>query len=377
MIKVLLISPRDPDHPGDLKFLMGGENTYTQLLLKYPPRDVTFIHFEQAIKNGLISYNWKYYSLLWLQKLRILPPGPRAQLFNIHTHFDLVYSHAYPAMLNKDIPLVISDSSSNIVFLKYYLHFSRVRIILGQKIKKVLFLLFSVVDGEINTQIATKRFVFSHWAQQIKLSEFGIKNFSIISPGLPVHRKNMQERKSLNSKKIKILFVGVWFERKGGRLLLDAYRQLSKSDENISLTILGQLPKDVKINSGERIRHHDFVSYKRLVNFYKTHDILVHIPPTVEGYGMAVPEAMSFGLACIVSNVCVLPEFIQNGVSGLVIESTKADLETALEKLISTKKLRQRLGNEAQKRFMKYYSLPRFQKKLQQLFIQATINNRS
>src|SRR3989344_5455276 len=122
-MQVLLISPLDPKVPTDLKLLVGGENTYTKMLIKNPPRGVTFIHFEDALKDGIVVYEKLQVFLVFLQKLRILPLGPRVQALRLNHQFDLVYAHAYPVKLSGVwAPLIFSDSSSNYVFLKNYLN---------------------------------------------------------------------------------------------------------------------------------------------------------------------------------------------------------------------------------------------------------------
>ena len=55
-MRVLLVSPLDPKTPGNLKFLVGGENTYSRNLLDFPPRGVQYIHHEEALKSGKVAW---------------------------------------------------------------------------------------------------------------------------------------------------------------------------------------------------------------------------------------------------------------------------------------------------------------------------------
>ena len=57
-MRVLLVSPLDPKKPDDLKFLMGGENTYSRSLLKNPPPGVEYIHFSKALEKKWIEYSF-------------------------------------------------------------------------------------------------------------------------------------------------------------------------------------------------------------------------------------------------------------------------------------------------------------------------------
>lgn len=370
-MKILVISPKDPKTPKKLKYLMGGENTYTQILLQNPPKGIIFIHLDEALKKGMVSYSWIQNFFLFLQKFRILPLGPRIHAIKLNINFGLVYAHSHPVYIPENVPLVISDSSSNYIFLQYYLRWPKWRIKLGMTVKRLLFDLFSIADGEVNTDKAKKLFVFSYWAKR-KKEELDIKNIRVLYPGLPLPKEKTFIKKPHTD--IKILFVGVWFERKGGMILLEVFRKLAKKYSYIYLTILGDLPENVTIADDERIMHKKFVSYDKLKEYYLTHDILVHIPPVIEGYGMTVPEAMSYGMCVIVSNVCVLPEFIEDGISGLIVQAgSESDLERKLILLINNPKLRKKISNGARIRFQEKFSLPVFQKHLLNIFQEASL----
>ncbi|RJR29782.1 glycosyltransferase [Candidatus Microgenomates bacterium] len=364
-MRVLVISPKDPQVPKQLKLLMGGESTYTNMLLTHPPVGITFDYFEDALRSGDISYHWSYYVLLFLQKLRILPIGPRIQAFKIHAHYDAIYDHAYPVNQISAIPIIASESSSNFIFLDQYLQLPKWYINITYFFKKILFHIFDISDGEIRSEKFDNFFVFSKWAMRIKNSEFRIQNCRVVYPGLPIPKLKQKGKRKL----IKILFVGVWFERKGGRILLDVFRNLRRKFTNIELTILGELPKDLEVSKSEGITQYNFVPYKTLLEYYASHDILVHVPPEIEGYGMTVPEAMSYGMCPVVSNICVLPEFVEHMKSGLVIDAgSQKNLEQALGKLIKNPKLIRQYGDAARNRFKQKFSLPVFQKKLLTLF---------
>lgn len=362
-LTILLVSPLDPKHKKKLKDLVGGENTYTQILLKYSFPGITFVHFEEAIKKNMILLQPMQNVPLLLQKFRLLPLGPRALFIKLQYTFDFVYAHGYPVKISPSVPLIVSDSSSSLVFIKYYLRWSALRILITSFIKKITFKIFDVVDCDLNTHRAHAAFVFSNWA--LLFESKAKKNLQVIYPGLPIPKL----RPRIAAKNISILFVGVWFERKGGRIVLSVFRKLCKKYNNISLTILGELPQDIVIKKNEPIMHKSFVSYKQLQTYYRSHDILVHIPPVIEGYGMAVPEAMSYGMCPVVSDICVLPEFVDHQKSGLVIKAGSAiALEQALEKLIENPGLIKQYGNAARKRFIKQFSVSVFQKNLSKLF---------
>jgi glycosyltransferase involved in cell wall biosynthesis len=375
VIKVLLVSPLDPDKPGNLKFLMGGENTYARTLLANPPKGVNYIHHTKALEKGLISYLPIHKMLTYLVKFRILPPSAGTQALLIKSDFDLIHVHAYSIKIasakkgRKKIPIVMSDSSSNFLFLRDYLHWPSWRINLGLALKRVFFDNLGVIDPDTNFGRASKLVVFSRFAAQVhKNQRIPADKIEVIYPGLPKRKLDGQKRRDY----VNIFFAGVWFERKGGAILLEAFKILSKKFSNIKLTILGPVPKKLKIG-GLNIFQKDFVPYPALLKqFYPEADIFVLVPPLAEGYGLVVEEAASFGVPAVVSRVYALPEMVDDGVTGFVVEPKSVkDLVEKLEVLIKDEDVRRRFGRAAQDRFNNEFTIEKSNRKLLKVYQEA------
>lgn len=370
-MKVLLISPLDPKKPGNLKFLMGGENTYTQTLLAHPPKGVDYTHYTDALKDGSIKYSSWHKIINMAIKLRILPASPQIICFEVSKKFDLIHSHVHAVQISGiKIPVLLSDSSSNILFLKDYLGWGKWRIDIGYKIKKWLVKNLNIYDAELNLRDADLA-VWSNFSKKIHRS-LGVngKKISVIPPGI----------EQLAGKKIKksgfnILFIGIWFQRKGGNLVLKAYKRLKqkypKISLTISLTIIGQIPAGIKLP--QDVVHLDYMPRKEIIkNIYPQADILVLVPDKAEGYGMVIVEAASMGIPSIVSSVCALPELVENGKSGLVITpGSVTELMQALERLITDSILRKNMGKQAMRRFLNYFSIKKTNEKLLKVYLSA------
>src|SRR3989344_7710291 len=146
MLKVLLVAPTDPMVPSDLRLLVGGENTFTKSLLANPPKNVKYTYYHEALAKGEIEYTLLHTILMILTKLRILPIGAGSQCFRIKGNFDLVHCHAYGIKIDREIPITLSDSSSNYLFLRDYLNWPIWRIKLGLNIKRLIFRALGVLD---------------------------------------------------------------------------------------------------------------------------------------------------------------------------------------------------------------------------------------
>lgn len=367
-MKVLLVSPKDPDKPGKLKLLLGGENTFTRNLLNHPPKGVKYYHYQQALKEGKISYaKWQNFPS-FLMKLRLLPLDVGFLSFKIKAKFDLIHCHGYCLKLeNYRGPVILSDSSSNLLFLKDYLGWSEKRIRFSYRLRKFLMQTFQAYDPNLNLNQAKKLIVWSKFAKKIHL-QLGAdrQKITVIPPGLPKTRLLKKPHRGIN-----ILFVGIWFERKGGPLLLKAYQNLKKRYPQIKLTLVGALPRNLKLPPDTYQR--DYLPREVLIReVFPNADILVLIPPIAEGYGLVVLEAASFGIPSIVSSVYALPEMVEDGKTGFVIQPNNLpQLIDKLEILINNNSCREKIGKAAQEKFNQEFWLQKTNQKLLRIYQEA------
>lgn len=134
----------------------------------------------------------------------------------------------------------------------------------------------------------------------------------------------------------KFLFVGKDWPRKNGDLVVEAFKRLSAAypEYNPQLYIAGPEKKSDCINGHENIVFLGRLSYNELISYYNLCDYFV-MPSKFEAYGLVFAEALCFGLPCIGKNICAMPEFIQHGQNGFLIEHDDADeLTSAMSRLL-------------------------------------------
>jgi len=78
-------------------------------------------------------------------------------------------------------------------------------------------------------------------------------------------------------------------------------------------------------------------------------DAFVFMVPGSDGTARALREAMAMGLPVVAARIGMLPEIVEDTVSGLVVEPMEQDIEAALDRLCSDAALRKRLGNGARR----------------------------
>lgn len=88
-----------------------------------------------------------------------------------------------------------------------------------------------------------------------------------------------------------------------------------------------------------------------------------------EGLPVSVLEAMAAGLPVVASRVGGVPELVEDGVGGFLVEpGDAAALAEALERLVDDRELRRRLGAGARSRAEERFDLPRFHREHLELY---------
>ena len=127
---------------------------------------------------------------------------------------------------------------------------------------------------------------------------------------------------------LKLIYVGRLIEDKGVQTILHAMAMYGNEIE-IHLTIVGdgpyrrslqELAADLKIE-----KKVEFLGNQNNVpELLETADIFIHVPLLEEGFGITVIEAMACGLICICSRSGALPEIIDDGHNGFLVDKGDA-----------------------------------------------------
>ncbi len=157
------------------------------------------------------------------------------------------------------------------------------------------------------------------------------------------------------------LYVGGLTERKGLRVLLQAFRRSLSVPSDAHLVIVGDgLLKDVlsrHIDSDSVLKEHvrlvGYCSEELLPIYYSACDLFV-FPTRSDIWGLVLNEAMSSGLPVISSDRAgAALDLVDHGVTGYLVKSgdTRA-YEGALVRLLGDSSLRQRMGSHARQKIM-------------------------
>jgi glycosyltransferase involved in cell wall biosynthesis len=145
----------------------------------------------------------------------------------------------------------------------------------------------------------------------------------------------------------RVLFIGKEFERKGGGQLVAAFRQVRERMPDAELWLV-TANQDI---AGPGIRciapTHDRDAIAAL---YRQASVFA-MPSRCETWGDVFLEAMAYGLPCIGSTNDAMPEIIQHGETGFVVDADDfVTLAGYLEQLLGDPWLRRRMGEQGRAR---------------------------
>ena len=124
-------------------------------------------------------------------------------------------------------------------------------------------------------------------------------------------------------------------------------------------------------------KYRDFVKENEQINFEgETNSIgdlfakadIYFQPSKWESQGLAVAEAMSFGLACVVTKNGGTAEMVEEGVNGYHVDPDNVDECIAkLEKLVGDERVRTEMGKASRERYEREYSKKNWYLKMDQM----------
>jgi glycosyltransferase involved in cell wall biosynthesis len=142
------------------------------------------------------------------------------------------------------------------------------------------------------------------------------------------------------------------FPRKGYEIMLKALPAIMRAVPNVHYLIVGSGETDYAdrlktisqdLGIGDRVH---LVGFQELVQpFLAALDLYVH-PALMEGFGIAVVEAMAMGKAVVATRVGGLPEVVTHGETGLLVSAGDAgELSRAVVELLQDRPRRERMGS--------------------------------
>lgn len=140
-----------------------------------------------------------------------------------------------------------------------------------------------------------------------------------------------------------ILFVGIEWERKGGPVLLDAFKQVLRQHPDATLSIVGCRPK-VAV---PRCKIYGRVPREDMARFYQEASVFC-MPTLREPFGIVFIEAMLYKLPVVAGRLGAIPEFVKDQANGILTNNSAHETAIALNFLLSHPEVSRTFGQRGE-----------------------------
>jgi glycosyltransferase involved in cell wall biosynthesis len=206
------------------------------------------------------------------------------------------------------------------------------------------------------------------------------KSIVIVPHGIPDEHPAWAElaaRTRTQSRALQLLYVGMLDESKGVTLLVDALAELSRRGIHARLRLVGAFANEAyrgvlarhiaQRRLGDRIELSGVLIGPEKWRAYATADVLC-LPTfyAAETFGLVALEAMQLELPVVATRWRALPEIVEHGETGLLVEPRDANaLADALARLAQDPALRRTLGANGRARYLQRFGHERFLRELE------------
>lgn len=337
LVGLTLGDPFDPTSRSGVNY-----EIFSRFREKFDLMDVFDLDVGGFWKLFLGARNFSFHRRTWGNKLhqnplafKIRTDMAQRKLERITYKFDLVYQDGamfMPGWIPK-VPYVSYHDSNVILSAKgkpysHGAHYTERN--LGKTVKQ----------EKMVYENATLIFAMSNWLKQSLVEDFGISEQKILTVYAGTNLPADDFNKIHDGKTI--LFVGRNFERKGGKILLEAFRLVRKEVRKARLLIVG--PESHFTEEG--IEFLGPVKDKlRLAKLFRDASVFV-LPSFYEPFGIVFAEAFAHKTPCVGTNICAMPEIIENGKGGFVVPPGEPQtLARRMTELLKDEGLMRRMGN--------------------------------
>lgn len=335
-------------------------------------------HLHKRWITVLPKYRWRFFRRLWFTQLRrepwTLSRGELERLLMavqthgaqvVHIYFGHMALHLLPLLEVSPWPVVVSFHGAD-----------------------------AGVDMERPRQRAMMRQVFRHASIILARSQALLNDLAALGcprgklrlnrTGIPLDRFTFQDRPPPEDGRWILLQAGRLIEKKGIDTTLHAFAKLRRQFPRAVLRIAGEGPlldqfmtlaDELDITPG--VEWTGFLGQMKLLDAMREAHVFLHPSRTAadgnrEGVPNAMLEAMATGLPVAATRHGGIPEAVEHGTSGLLVDEGDDDaLAEAITALLGNPDQRTRMGRAAASRVQAAFSLPACVQSLEAAYDQA------
>jgi glycosyltransferase involved in cell wall biosynthesis len=169
-----------------------------------------------------------------------------------------------------------------------------------------------------------------------------------------------------------ILFIGGNWSRKGGQILLQAFRKVREIHKDATLTIVSWRAPQI---SEPGVSVYGKVSLDEIGNLFNTASIFC-MPSYIEPFGIVFIEAMMNKLPIIATKINAIPDFVIDNENGFLVQPGNVEqLEIALMKLLDAPALCKKFGENGFKLYREKYNWDNVFQKIRNIIKDDTMDS--
>lgn len=345
------------DDPTNVKTWSGTPSYMLSALRK----DYDFVHIEKQpftdfsrslvrvvrkLSKGKVNLMWNSHFARWATN------GARKRI--LAANADIVFAAANSTLINVlegDVPVISISDATAPAMMRYYNSFDNLSPSYRQRA-------IATDKGGIDRSILA--LYPSSWAAQSALDDHLIdaRKVAVCSWGINMDADRPSPR--LRGKPapdiLKLLFVGVDWQRKGGNIAIEAVKQLTDRGIPCELHIVGvertvyssDIPDNVTFYG--RLSKNDPQQDQKLHQLFDGCDVYF-MPTLAEAWGMVFAEAAAYGMPTISYATGGVTSVVNAQTAGILLpeKSTASDFANAIETLVKTPGMLQKLSEGAMK----------------------------
>lgn len=232
---------------------------------------------------------------------------------------DVIFAAAGSAVvahLKTETPIVYLSDATVRVMLDYYDEFSNVlqsHVRMAEQLERR------------SIEKASQFMYPSSWAANSAVRDYGAdpSKVNVVPLGANLETPPSREQALQRSRgdKCRLLFVGVYWDRKGGDIALETLFELERLGVEAELTVVGSEPKEPVHHPNLRfipfLNKNDPEDWERLDALYKQSDFFI-LPTRAECFGIALCEANAYGLPVLTTSTGGIPGLVREGINGFL-----------------------------------------------------------
>ncbi len=201
---------------------------------------------------------------------------------------------------------------------------------------------------------AAHLFAFSHATARSLVQDYGVPADRVSVVGAGINAYDLPRPEPRTDAPPTVLFVGNDFARKGGPVLLEAFRQVRHEVPDARLLLVGATPP-VAPQAGVEVlgRVHD---RDRLHRLYRSSTAFC-LPSLFDPFPLVLLEAMAHGMPVVATPTCGVPDLVDDGRHALLVPpGDPVALATALVSVLTDRARSDALGAAARARVVERFT---------------------